>query len=244
MKQRLTILNLIIAALVIAAAWRWRQLWLEAKERDQMVLYQSIINKKLTPPPPQAMPQAVAAIAYADVAQKNLFARDRNPMVIVPPAPPPPAPPPPPPNPLLYGLMNFDGVSAIMAEKTGAPQKGYRAGDQIGDWKLVAINLDKQSMLLEWNGQQYEKSMSELATKDVPPPQIQQNVPVASNAPAVKSISSAGGGEAKGPGDDVGGGTRGCQPGDTSPAGTVQDGYKKELHTTPFGNSCQWVKVR
>jgi hypothetical protein len=32
-----------------------------------------------------------------------------------------------------------------------------------------------------------------------------------------------------------------CKPGDTSPAGTVVDGYKKVIEQTPFGAACRWV---
>jgi hypothetical protein len=32
-----------------------------------------------------------------------------------------------------------------------------------------------------------------------------------------------------------------CQPGDTSPAGTVVDGYKKIVEQTPFGPACRWI---
>jgi hypothetical protein len=32
-----------------------------------------------------------------------------------------------------------------------------------------------------------------------------------------------------------------CQAGDTSPAGTVVDGYKKVIEQTPFGRACRWI---
>lgn len=45
-------------------------------------------------------------------------------------------------------------------------------------------------------------------------------------------------------GTDMGGGFRSCVPGDEAPNGTIFDGYRKELHPSPFGNSCAWVKIK
>jgi mannose-6-phosphate isomerase-like protein (cupin superfamily) len=46
------------------------------------------------------------------------------------------------------------------------------------------------------------------------------------------------------PGADVGEGYRGCLPGDTSPSGTIVDGYRKVMTTSPFGVSCGWEKIQ
>ena len=48
---------------------------------------------------------------------------------------------------------------------------------------------------------------------------------------------------AYGPGQDVGSGFRACVPGDTTPAGTVKQGYRKFTANTPFGASCRWEKA-
>ena len=45
------------------------------------------------------------------------------------------------------------------------------------------------------------------------------------------------------PGVDVGEGLKGCQVGDSTPAGAVVDGYRKVIAQTPFGGSCRWEKV-
>jgi mannose-6-phosphate isomerase-like protein (cupin superfamily) len=45
------------------------------------------------------------------------------------------------------------------------------------------------------------------------------------------------------PGADVGQGYRGCLPGDTSPSGTIAEGYRKVMSTSPFGVSCGWEKI-
>jgi hypothetical protein len=35
-----------------------------------------------------------------------------------------------------------------------------------------------------------------------------------------------------------------CNPGDTSPAGAVVDGYRKVVTRTPFGEVCRWEPVQ
>jgi mannose-6-phosphate isomerase-like protein (cupin superfamily) len=46
------------------------------------------------------------------------------------------------------------------------------------------------------------------------------------------------------PGADVGEGYRSCLPGDNSPSGTIADGYRKVMSTSPFGVSCGWEKIQ
>jgi hypothetical protein len=46
------------------------------------------------------------------------------------------------------------------------------------------------------------------------------------------------------PGADVGEGYRGCLPGDNSPSGTIANGYRKVMTTSPFGVSCGWEKIQ
>ena len=42
----------------------------------------------------------------------------------------------------------------------------------------------------------------------------------------------------------VGNAIKACTPGDTSPAGTVANGYKKVVEATPFGDACHWLQVQ
>jgi mannose-6-phosphate isomerase-like protein (cupin superfamily) len=46
------------------------------------------------------------------------------------------------------------------------------------------------------------------------------------------------------PGADVGEGYRSCLPNDNSPNGTLADGYRKVVTTSPFGVSCGWEKTQ
>jgi hypothetical protein len=42
----------------------------------------------------------------------------------------------------------------------------------------------------------------------------------------------------------MGNSTRACVPGDTTPPGTVQDGLRKVVSKTPFGESCRWEPAK
>jgi hypothetical protein len=46
------------------------------------------------------------------------------------------------------------------------------------------------------------------------------------------------------PGMEMGAGFRGCIAGDTSPAGTVVDGYKKNIVQGLIGQQCFWEKIK
>jgi hypothetical protein len=47
-----------------------------------------------------------------------------------------------------------------------------------------------------------------------------------------------------GPGELTHFGIRLCNPGDTSPEGSVVDGFRKVSSPTPFGSSCLWEPVQ
>ena len=46
------------------------------------------------------------------------------------------------------------------------------------------------------------------------------------------------------PGVDIGGGRKGCIAGDSSPTGTIVDGYKKVSYAYAFGPICYWESSR
>ncbi len=233
-------LNLVMAALTVVAGWRLRALWIAAQDRQRLVLSQRVQPPKLLPPPPVAVVAPLVAANYLDVAQKMLFAKDRNPNVIVEAEAPKPKPPLPP-LPVAHGLMFFgDDPVIILSASPGAEQKSYHAGDVVGKFKLVGFNRDK--VTLEWDGDKVEKPYAELLPKE-----IEQAAPAATAAqpsPTVVSTAAALDPSKAGPGIDTGAGFRACQVGDPSPAGTVSGGYKKVLNPTPFGNQCFWEAVK
>jgi mannose-6-phosphate isomerase-like protein (cupin superfamily) len=62
--------------------------------------------------------------------------------------------------------------------------------------------------------------------------------------PETAAPGSAGNEKTARPGADVGDGYRACVPGDNSPSGTIANGYRKVMTTSPFGVSCGWEKIQ
>jgi hypothetical protein len=173
-----------------------------------------------------------------------LFSKDRNPTVAVEPvkaAPPKPMPP----LPVFHGLLNLgDGPTAIMSEKAGTQHRDFRAGDQVGEFKLVAF--DEQEIVLEWDGKTISKRLDELADHGAPPaPQPASPASGASAAPPPpQAQASAAAPVAPGPGMDSGRGISSCVQADTSPSGTVAGGMRKVIKATLFGKSCYWEPLK
>ena len=144
-----------------------------------------------------------------------------------------------PPLPQYHGQMAMfgDPVLFMSAADASGTQKSYRAGDKIGPFEIVSF--DREKITLAWEGKTVERKLSELAPKEAPrealtaapAPSSVARPAATSLAPPVKAI----GAEESSLGADMGGGFHGCVTGDTSPNGTVKDGYKKVMTQTPFG---------
>jgi hypothetical protein len=237
----LWLVDITLLVLVILAATTLRQRYVEGRTREEALL------KKIIPVPaaPHVAPlpaqSPATAAQYLEVAQKMLFSKDRNPNVILDPPAAPPPPPPMPDLPVAYGVMNLgDGPTAILSVKSGAQHRGYRPGEKIGDFKVVALN--NKEIVLEWQGKYVKKNFEELA--DRRPTVPQQAAPEPQQQAPTQQTTTQSIGKPEGPGQDMGNSTRACVPGDTTPAGTVQDGLRKVVNKTPFGESCRWEPVK
>lgn len=193
-----------------------------------------------TPPlTPAPKPDAAPALKYADVATKDLFSKDRNPTVVIE-APKVEAPKKMPPLPVVYGVLGLSsGTKAIMSEKAGVAGKPVRAGDTIGEFKIAA--LDPVTVIFDWDGQQISRKIEDLIDRT-------GGVPAGgavAAGPAV-AVQHAAAPIAAGPGKEVAGKTsRPCVPGDSSPPGTVVNGYKKTGIYSPVGLvGCSWVPAQ
>ncbi len=241
MKQRLLLLNVILLIAIVAAGSVLRKKYLESKGHQETVLKQkpSPVPAPNIPSIPKSAP--VAATSYAQVAQQMLFTRDRNPNVILPPPPPPPPEKKMPPLPFAYGVMDFgSGPMVLLSEKSGGQNKPYKIGDKIGEFKVLAVS--NKEITFEWEGKEVKKRLEELADKvaasnaqaeaattaSKEPPKA-PSVPAPPPPPAEPKPSKVELGE-----------NRACQPGDSSPAGTVADGFKKIVKASPFGSTCYW----
>jgi len=234
------ILNVALAAAIAGLGWQLWQDWLRSRAREQAVLEQRI--KPLPPPPVSAGKPAepVTAASYSDIAQKMLFTKDRNPIVVVDVVPPPP-PKPMPSLPVLYGVMNLmDGTTAIMSEKSGTQHLGVRLGDKVGEFKLVAVS--GREITLEWEGKTVTQEIDEMIDRAATPPSSNTSV-ATPRAESRQSAAPPPRGEKAAPGTDIGNKLHACQPGDNSPPGTISGGYRKVVSRTPFGETCHWEPI-
>lgn len=239
MKSKLLLLNAALLCAIALGVWRLREAWVAARVREDAVLHRPVTPKSLGSAPAGPHIEPVLATSYADIAEKMLFARDRNPTVVVEVKPEPPKPMPK--LPALYGVMNLlDGTTAIMSEKPEMKHVGVRPGDKIGEFTLVAV--DRDEITFAWEGKEVTRKIDAMIDRAGPVQPAPAGVAPRSGPAVVAAPPQAS--QKRGepaPGVEVAKGIRACQPGDGSPAGTVADGYKKLVTPTPFGDSCRWV---
>jgi len=253
--RKIWLLNLALVALAGLLGWRLRLAWLAGETRERAFLSQAPHIRALIAPPAPPLPAPVKPGDYDQVAQQMLFSRDRNPNVVVQPPPPPPPPPPMPALPVYYGQMAIVGPPvALLSVAPDSEQKSYHAGEEVGKFKLVAF--DANSITFEWEGKNVVRKLAEVTGKEpennapqtaaAPAPSATYANPVDAGrtsitaeppkpAPATKPAA---------PGNDMGGGFRACVMGDTSPAGTVADGYTKRISQSLMGQQCFWEKSK
>jgi hypothetical protein len=257
LKFKFMALNALLLIGILTIVWQARLRWQEGHTRREANL--NAVVKPVPPPPltPAPKPDAPPAARYADVANKDLFAKDRNPVVIVDP-PKIEKPREMPPLPVVFGVLALpSGTRAIMAEKKNDPSLPVHQGDTVGEFTIVS--LDPVNVTFGWNGKEISRKIDDLIDRSgapgnaggaanmqaAPPqaisqplPQIQQQSPVQTNngQPGAGTIGI----EIGAPGHSE----RACTPGDPSPAGTVVDGYKKTTASSPFGTICRWVPAQ
>jgi hypothetical protein len=230
LNRKLWIVNIALAAVALYAGVQLRKEYLAAQDREARV--HKLVTPTPAPPYAKAPVEApVTATAYADIAQKMLFDKSRNPTVVLelPPAPPPK---PMPALPVYHGLMNLGGTRAILSLSKEAPQQFVRPGEPIGQFKLVDVNSEE--MTLEWDGQTIHKKVDELTAPAAAPESAaaRTDVPSAPTPPPPAAKS--------GPGTDLPQGGKTCAMNDGNAEGSVVEGYKKVVYSGPFGPSCIW----
>jgi hypothetical protein len=267
--KKVLLLNLALLALAGLLFWQLRLRRQQAEMHERAVLLKNAQARILLAPPAPTPVPPVAPAEYIDSVQKMLFSKDRNPNVIVDPPPAPKPAPPPPPMPALpryYGQIHFGGDPVvILSTATSSAQKSYAVGEKITvddpackniekehpgicDFKLLAF--DKDSITFEWNGQEVDKKLTDLKSKDAQPPQQVAAAAPPPPPPQSSSVTSIGAeSSANNPppavGNDMGGGLHACtNPDDGSPSGTVVGGYRKVINQGLMGKSCYWEQVK
>ena len=247
MKRRLWLLNVVLIAALAGGAWRLRKERQDFRARKQATLAAKVPAAAPAPAPPAAAPPAVTASSYLDIAQKMLWARDRNSQVIVDPPKPPEPPKPLPPLPAVHGVMDLgDGPIAMMSDQPGARHRAIHPGEMIGKFKLVSV--DSEEMTLAFEDRKVTKKLQELIDrgKDSAPPAggaaVQGAAGGGSSTTAVAAPPAPAGKPE--PGGKLTETLSACQPGDNSPAGTVMNGMRKVINQTPFGPACRWEAIK
>jgi hypothetical protein len=240
LRYRLLLLNILLAGLTAAGGWRLRQDWLRDHQHSSSVLEHRVKAPAAPTLAPVPAPVPFVAPTYAEVAQKDLFSKDRNPDVIIEPVAVKPKPKWPP-MPILYGVLGLPGgMIAMLAEKPDSRSRGIKVGEKIGELKMVALNADKISF--EFEGEVQEKNVQDLVDRGSHEEAASSSSAAAvSQNPANIAAQRTGPPPTPKPGIEIGAQMKSCQPGDTSPPGTVVDGYKKISENTPFGPACRWI---
>ena len=247
MKQRVAAINLLLLAIGAWCAWQLRVNWLQARERERQVLSRRAKGLPLAPYEAAAANAPAQPASFADIALRTLFAKDRNPNVMVEPPPLPPPPPPVPPFPRAYGVIDIGEGAMVFLGQNDGKQRPYKQGEVLGPWKIMAIGEDR--VTLEWTEQKktFEKTLDELRDHSggAGATQVAGNAaPPPPDAVITQTIATA---KTEGPVDKPGatsGQVKLCNPGDPTPAGTVSDGYRKVVTRTPFGEVCRWEPVQ
>ncbi len=249
MKRKLVFLNLLLAALVGAAGWQIREKWIQSREREQRILSVQVPPVPAPPVPTVETAAPVQAATYVEVATNTLFSKDRNPTVVI----EKPKEKEPPPLPSVHGVMDLGfGATIFMSTGQGGQQKGYKEGDKVGDYKIVKASRD--DIEFEWEGKTIAKKVVDLKAKpSAAPAAAAAPAPAAPQAQVLAAGNVTSAEEAKKITDkmtngkawiDTGGTNHACAPGDTSPAGTVRDGYRKVTKPSMFGTACFWEPAR
>jgi len=232
-------LNLVLLAVAAWAAVQLRGMWLAARARQAAELQHRMQPAPAPPFSALPSPPPVMPSQYADIAQKDLLDRSRNPDVPVDPGPPPPPPKPMPPLPVYHGMMNLgDGPTAILSLTANTPNEPIRPGEKIGEFTLVSVS--REGIDLEWDGKTVHRSLDEITVKPAESegPVQDTRAAMAASAPPPPPVAKA----PTGPGQEARG-VRECNPNDSMEAGTISDGYRKVVKPGPFGQICYWEPV-
>lgn len=238
-------LNIGLVVLLGVVIWQLRQQWQSAHAHQLQVLQKSVPAAPAAAPVVAPKPSPVTAAGYSEIAEKMLFSKDRNPTIILPPVevkPPKPMPP----LPLVHGVMALSsGPVVLMSEAAGKGSKGYRKGENVGEFKIA--DLSTKQITLQWEDKTIVKDINDMLDRSNGPAAAATAAaatPAAvAAAPSVTSVAPPSG-KMGTPGVQMTAEIRACQPGDTTPSGAVVDGMRKVSTDTPFGKVCHWETIK
>ena len=248
-------LDLLLLALCGLAVWHFNEFRRErlAEQANFLKRREVPVPAPVVPMPPPVAP--VAAGPYLAVAQQLLLSADRNPSAILDVIPPKVMPA----LPRAYGAMDLgEGPRVVLAAAHNSPQRSYAVGETLGEFKLLTIT--QAGVVFEWDGKEVAASYEQLRDLAAPPPvqTAAQAHPTSAPGAQPPAAAATAGAPVKPAGVQTiaasthtqgkpgagSGANRSCQAGDTSPEGTVADGYRKVIQDFGFGKNCYWEKVQ
>jgi hypothetical protein len=116
-----------------------------------------------------------------------------------------------------------------------------RPGEPIGQFKLVSVNND--GLTFEWNGQKVDRTFDDL-TDHAHAAAVMEEAAAARTAAAPPAAAAPQQPALVGPGDMTAFGFKTCNINDGLDAGTVKDGFRKTITSTPFGKTCTWDPLK
>ena len=153
MNRKLIFLNLVLAGVIVFAGVKWRESTGRKRRGKRRCATRRSSPCRLRRSIPLPNDPPVMPVGYKAVALNTLFHPSRDPNEPVELPPPPPPPPPMPELPRYHGQMNLgDGPEALLVERPGMAEKALKAGDTIGQFKLVDVNTNEITFEWSFNG--------------------------------------------------------------------------------------------
>lgn len=243
MNRKLVLLNAVLALVVVFGGVQLHNQYRAAKARQAALSGVRVPPAPAPPFVPLPNDAPVLPSGYKDVAMQDLFHPSRNPEIVKDLPPPPPPPPPMPELPRYHGQMNIgDGPMVLLVEKAGEREKAIKPGETIGQFKLVDVTTSEITFAWTFNGELVRRtlySMMDHPAAGAAAAGDSRSNPAPIPPPPPPPIKSA-----IGPGELTGLGTKICDANDSTPAGTVVNGFRKTEGRTPFGAFCVWDPVK
>jgi hypothetical protein len=261
MKRKLLLVNLGLAAVLLAGAIELHRRIEQARER-YTILQNGGAPEEQEPavfPAPQPPPRLRQA-DYLPVVDRLLLSQDRNAVVEV--EAPAETVVQRPALPVLMGVMNLGkGPIALMAENSESMARPIELGGKVGEYTFVGVSGEK--LKLAWQGEEIEVAQSELTTELKPMPRGARPAAGGPGGTARRPTANRGRPTAQRPaaspavptpdtrkaiggryniGTEIRPGAFRADPRDTSPEGTEFEGYRKVVRATPFGTQSWWER--
>jgi hypothetical protein len=159
MWQRLLVLDLLLAAVLVSGVVRIRASWNEFVATHRIESIQP--EQEPVKTPPSVVPVSAAPGDWTEISVKNPFSFDRQDIPIVAPKQAPPTQP----KPLLSGIMSIGNERiAMLASAQGRTSQPIKVGGTVDGWQVIEIQ-DRSVIVSAANGLQETINMGDVKTR-------------------------------------------------------------------------------